>query len=61
MQYHRYLKDSILQAFKVSPVVLLIGPRQSGKTTLIKELGKDRDIDYITKSAVMPLDLSMGI
>jgi predicted AAA+ superfamily ATPase len=32
----------------VSPVVLLIGPRQSGKTTLIKAIGSDLGMKYLT-------------
>jgi predicted AAA+ superfamily ATPase len=48
MKYPRYLKDSLLQAFKVSPVTLLIGPRQTGKTTLMREIGKELDMEYLT-------------
>ena len=48
MKYPRYLKDSLLQAFKVSPVTLLIGPRQTGKTTLMKEIGAELGMHYLT-------------
>jgi predicted AAA+ superfamily ATPase len=48
MKHPRYLKESLLQAFKVSPVTLLIGPRQSGKSTLIKEIGKELGMNYLT-------------
>lgn len=48
MKYTRYLKDSLLQSFKVSPVTLLIGPRQTGKTTLMKEIGNEIGMNYIT-------------
>lgn len=48
MKYPRYLKDSLLQSFKVSPVTLLIGPRQTGKTTLMKEIGEELKMNYIT-------------
>lgn len=48
MKYPRWLKTSLLQSFKVSPVVLLIGPRQSGKTTLMKEIGQELGMDYLT-------------
>ena len=48
MKYPRYLKDSLLQSFKVSPVTLLIGPRQTGKTTLMKEIGEELGMNYIT-------------
>ncbi len=48
MNYPRYLKDRLLQAFKVSPVTLLIGPRQSGKSTLMKEICEELGMQYIT-------------
>lgn len=48
MTYPRYLKSKLLQAFKVSPVVLLIGPRQSGKTTLMKDLVNELGMHYLT-------------
>ncbi len=48
MKYPRPLKNKILQSLKVSPVTLLVGPRQSGKTTLIKEIAQEVGMDYIT-------------
>ncbi len=48
MNYPRYLKYRLLQAFKVSPVVLLIGPRQSGKTTLMKDIVNELGMRYLT-------------
>lgn len=48
MHYPRYLKDSLLQAFKASPVTLLIGPRQTGKTTLMREIGEELGMHYLT-------------
>ncbi|HSW86560.1 MAG TPA: ATP-binding protein [Rhabdochlamydiaceae bacterium] len=48
MKYPRYLKNSLLQAFKVSPVTLLIGPRQTGKTTLMREIGEELGMHYLT-------------
>ena len=38
---YRDLKDAILENFKYFPVITLTGPRQSGKTTLIREVFKD--------------------
>lgn len=35
----------IQQAFKVTPVVALLGPRQCGKTTLAKQYANYMDID----------------
>lgn len=48
MTYPRYLRTKLLKAFKTSPVVLLIGPRQCGKTTLMKLLGSELEMQYIT-------------
>ena len=48
MKHPRHLKDSLLQAFSVSPVTLLIGPRQSGKTTLMREIAKEKEMHYLT-------------
>jgi len=48
MKYPRHLKENLLQAFKASPVTLLIGPRQSGKTTLMREIGNELRMDYLT-------------
>ena len=48
MKYLRFLKESILESFKISPITLLIGPRQSGKTTLMRELGESLDMHYLT-------------
>jgi predicted AAA+ superfamily ATPase len=48
MKYPRYLKERLLQSFKVSPVTLLIGPRQCGKTTLMKEIVKETGMQYLT-------------
>lgn len=48
MEYPRFLKSRLLQAFQVSPVVLLIGPRQSGKTTLMKMVAREMGMQYLT-------------
>lgn len=38
--FKRNLSEKLAKALKRSPVVLLMGPRQSGKTTLMKEICK---------------------
>lgn len=48
MKYPRFLKENILRAFKSVPIVLLIGPRQVGKTTLMREIGEALGMEYIT-------------
>lgn len=55
MKYPRYLKTKLLHSFKVSPVTLLIGPRQVGKTTLMKEVGKELGMNYITFDTIRQL------
>lgn len=55
MKYPRYLKDNLLQAFKASPVTLLIGPRQSGKTTLMREIGEELGMNYLTFDSLKQL------
>jgi len=47
MLYNRYSKPLLQEALKDTPVVLLHGPRQSGKTTLATEVGEDKYY-YIT-------------
>ena len=56
MTYPRHLRSKLLQAFKASPVVLLIGPRQSGKTTLMKALGQELGMRYLTFDTLKQLN-----
>jgi len=44
----RRLSDILLRALARSPVVLVNGPRQSGKTTLVLSLREDKPRRYIT-------------
>jgi uncharacterized protein len=44
--YTRFLTDLLGRRMKFFPVVLLVGPRQSGKTTLTKKLAKEQTITY---------------
>lgn len=46
MTYHRFLKEVLLHRLQFFPVVLLVGPRQSGKTTMMKQLSSERDLTY---------------
>lgn len=47
-EYHRSLITNVLKAMTRSPIVLLVGARQSGKSFLMKGIAKERDIRYIT-------------
>jgi predicted AAA+ superfamily ATPase len=45
--YKRYIKDKIDDALQDTPVVYVMGPRQSGKTTIVKNI-IDEHWEYIT-------------
>lgn len=44
----RYLAPRLREALADTPVVLIHGPRQSGKTTLARAVGKARGYDYFS-------------
>jgi predicted AAA+ superfamily ATPase len=46
--YTRLIEPRITQALADTPVVLLAGPRQAGKTTLVRKIAKDRQLRYLT-------------
>jgi len=46
--YKRNLAVKVEKALKRSPVVLITGARQSGKTTLIKSVGQERGYSYVS-------------
>ena len=57
MLYRRNLKLSILESAKYSPVILLIGARQTGKSTLIQGLySKDQSLEYLSMDNLTFLD-----
>ena len=45
--YPRLIKARVVESMADTPVVLLAGPRQAGKTTLVRQLA-DQDMRYIT-------------
>lgn len=46
--YPRYLRPRIAEALADSPVVLIHGPRQCGKTTLARQVGDEAGFAYFT-------------
>jgi predicted AAA+ superfamily ATPase len=47
-QYPRFVRPRLIEALADTPVVLLHGPRQCGKTTLAREVGDAEGYDYIS-------------
>jgi uncharacterized protein len=43
----RRLHDDVLERLGHTPAVVLLGPRQCGKTTLAEEIGRERRSDYL--------------
>jgi uncharacterized protein len=54
--YTRLIKSRMDQAMLDTPIVLLLGPRQSGKTTLARQMAKDRGLQYVTLDDQLALD-----
>ena len=46
--YARLVEPRIAQALSDTPIVLLSGPRQTGKTTLVRKIAQDKGLRYIT-------------
>lgn len=46
--YPRFLRPRILEALSDSPIVLIHGPRQCGKTTLARQIGEEHGFGYFT-------------
>lgn len=46
--YPRYVEPRLVEALADTPVVLIHGPRQAGKTTLAQAVGEPRGYSYIT-------------
>ena len=45
--YERYLKEIIIKRINSGKAIIIIGPRQVGKTTLIREVLKDHDYLFL--------------
>ena len=44
----RQIEAWLLEALQDTPVVLLAGPRQAGKTTLVKQIAERQGLRYLT-------------
>ncbi len=46
--YPRRIEPHIAEALQDTPVVMLAGPRQSGKTTLVRQIADQQRLRYLT-------------
>jgi uncharacterized protein len=46
--YARRIESRIAETLQDTPVVLLAGPRQAGKTTLVRKIAADNGLRYLT-------------
>lgn len=46
--YPRSIEPRIAEAMQDTPVVLLVGPRQAGKTTLVRQIAAQQGLRYLT-------------
>ena len=46
--YPRTIAPRIAEALQDTPVVLLVGPRQAGKTTLVRQIAEQQGLRYLT-------------
>lgn len=55
--YQRYIKQNVITALQDTPAVMVIGPRQCGKTTLVKQIIK-KDWEYISLDDINQLQFA---
>ncbi len=46
--YARTIEPRIAEAQQDTPVILLVGPRQAGKTTLVRQIAQQQGLSYLT-------------
>lgn len=46
--YFRHIEPLVADALIDTPVVLLAGPRQAGKTTLVRQIAQEQGLQYLT-------------
>ncbi len=57
--YPRFVEHSVHEALADIRVVLLCGPRQSGKTTLARQIVSDDDIPFFTLDDSTVLEVAL--
>ena len=45
--FTRAIESKLLEALQDTPVVLLAGPRQAGKTTLVKQVTREKNYAFL--------------
>ncbi len=55
-KYRRFAMHRLEEATRDTPVVLIHGPRQCGKTTLARTFGDERSYEYVTFDDTVQLD-----
>ncbi len=58
--YPRHIEPRLKEAMKDSPVVLIHGPRQCGKTTLAQKVGKSAGYEYLSMDDPETLDYAQN-
>lgn len=53
--YPRQIETRLAEALQDTPVVLLAGPRQAGKTTLVKQIAQQQGLRYLTLDDALTL------
>lgn len=53
--FSRWIEPRITEALLDTPVVLLAGPRQAGKTTLVRQIAEQQGLRYLTLDDALTL------
>ena len=53
--YARRIESRVAESLQDTPVVLLAGPRQAGKTTLVRQIAADKGLRYLTLDDALTL------